>query len=192
MKLALITVFLFLGNYSFASSIPCFVVADTVIDHAPYALTQDEFIAQYGRDDSSKALINFFFQKRSRAQNTVGGGAVVTVLAAVGLGVSVHAANTKTNDIGNELASIFAVAIASIALGAGIAVVTVGAALWGRYSKKRLLILLKDYFAGKPMARGIAKNRMFRGFVQYGEWNRDIDRELKTTERNRKMEQRRR
>jgi hypothetical protein len=192
MKPILIAAILFSGSYSFASTPAGFVSADTAINPRSYALTQDQFLADYGRDDSSKALINFFFQKRSKGQTIFGAGAAVTVLAGVGLGVAVNQTNKESDDLGNELASIFAVIIAGIALGAGIALAAVGTALWGRYSRKRLLALLDNYSAGKSIPGSITRNIMFRSFVQYGEWDSETRRKLRSADRVQKTERRRR
>ncbi len=121
----------------------------------------------------------------------VGGGVLLSVLAAVGLVAAVHTTNNNSNNLEDGWASLFAVTLAGLALGGGVAFSSAGTGLWIRYSRKRLLKLLNDYLAGMPMHRGIAKNRMFRGYVQYGEWNRAINKKLKTMERNRKHEKRR-
>jgi hypothetical protein len=50
----------------------------------------------------------------------------------------------------------------TIILGAGIALVSVGIGLGGKYSRRKLFKILNNYFNGKPIPRGIAKNRAFR------------------------------
>ena len=72
--------------------------------------------------------------------------------------------------------------LAGVVLGLGVAFVLVGLPLWHRYSRKKLLSNLQAYFSGQPIQHGIAKNRMFRGFVQYGKWNADIRRKIKKSD----------
>jgi len=188
MKSILLAAAMLCSHDKAAASFPNFRVVDTVIDRPVYALTRDEFLTKYGRDDSSKALINFFFERRSPQAGMIGGGSVLTAGGTIGLVAAVNGVNDRSNDLGQQLNDLWLAILAGIALGAGIALVSVGISLGSRYSKKRLLRLLDNYFAGSPMPRGIARNTMFRAFVQYGEWNADIKKQMKTADRERKRQ----
>ena len=176
-------------GYSIAASVPAVMLIDTNINR-DYALTQDEFLAKYGRDDSSRALINFFFKRRSPQAGMIGGGLVLTAGGTIGLVAAVNGVNNRSNDFGEQLNDLWLAVLAGIAMGAGIALASVGIGLGSRYSKKRLLRLLDNYFASKQIPRNIAKNIMFRGFVQFGEWNTDIKQQIKAADRERKGQKR--
>jgi len=186
MKLVLLTAVLFSGYYSAATGFAHSVLPDTIIDRPAYALTQHEFLEKYGRDDSSKALINFFFKRRSPGAGMIGGGLVLTVGGTVGLVAAVNGVNDRSNDLGQQVNDLWLAVLAGIALGAGVALTAVGVGLGGRYSKQRLLRLLDNYFAGIPIPRNIVKNIMFRGFVQYGEWDAETKKKIKSIDRTRK------
>ena len=190
MKLLLISTMLFSSMQSIGASVPVFMVMDTSIDRPTYALSQDQFLAKYGRDDSSKALINFFFKRRSPGAGMIAGGLVLTAGGTVGLIAAVNGVNDQSNDLGQQLNDLWLSILAGIALGAGIALAAVGISLGSRYSKQRLLRLLDNYFAGIPIPRNIAKNIMFRGFVQYGEWDAETKKNIKSADRDRKRRNR--
>jgi Zn-dependent protease len=183
MKVILLVGVLLCGHYKAAASFSFLAPADTLIDRPVYDLTHDEFLEKYGRDDSSKALINFFFKRRKPGAGMMGGGIALTVLGAGGLIVAVPGVNDRSNDFNQQLSDLLLAFLAAIALVAGIALASVGTALGIKYSKKRLLRLLDNYFAGTPKPRNIAKNIMFRAFVQYGEWNADTKRKIKSMDR---------
>ena len=190
MKLLLISAMLCSGMHSIAASVPVFMVMDTSIDRSAYALSQDQFMEKYGRDDSSKALINFFFKRRSPGAGMIGGGLVLTAGGTVGLIAAVNGVNDRSNDLGQQLNDLWLAVLAGIALGAGVALAAVGIGLGSRYSKQRLLRLLDNYFTGIPIPRNIAKNIMFRGFVQYGEWDAETKKNIKSADRDRKRRSR--
>jgi len=150
-------------EFSFAANTPLRALEDSSIKKAPYELSQNEFLQQYGRDDSSKALIDFFFHRRMPGITEFAVGMPLLIAGGIGIGAVNHTANEGNgtwDTVGQGL--IFA-----LLLGAGIALSIVGICMWSRYPRKRLLRLLNNYFGGKPLPRGITKNRTFKSFVQH-------------------------
>jgi len=187
MKLILVAI-LFCSQYSMAASMPALMPTDTSIHPQANAITQEAFLAKYGRDDSSKALINFFFQKMKKSEGMVTGGLLLGAAGTAGYLVGAHKANDQSNSFSDELGYVVLALLGAFALGGGIALASVGTGLLSRYSKKRLLKLLESYFAGTPIPRGIARNIMFRSYVQFGEWNSEIRKQIKAADRERKRQ----
>jgi hypothetical protein len=191
MKLVLLTAVLFAGYYSAATGFAHSTLPDTIIDRPAYALTQHEFLERYGRDDSSKALINFFFRKRSPVAGLIGSGVPVTILSSIGLAVAVHGVKTESNSLGEQIDYGILALFTGVALGGGVALLSLGTATGIKYSRKRLLLLLNNYFTGSPIPRHVAKSTMFRAFVQFGEWNARTKRKIKSMGRIYKAKRRR-
>src|ERR1700712_2523832 len=90
----IIFVFLFCGlhAFSFGATLPTALSDDTSNKKKPYELDQTEFLARYGRDDSSRALINLFFHKRGIGLPDIAVGIPLLITGGIGLGVINHKA----------------------------------------------------------------------------------------------------
>jgi len=179
------------GIHSIAASVPVFMVMDTSIDRSAYALSQDQFLEKYGRDDSSKALINYFFRKRTAGQGMAAGGGFISILAALGFAAATHVVNNSSGyDLNEQVQNAVWAFFTGIVLAGGITLISIGIVSWGRHSRKRLLLLLDNYFAGSPIPKGIAKKKVFRAFVQYGAWNDETRKDMRSADRDRKRRSR--
>ncbi len=99
-----------------------------------YRMDRREFLFHYGRDDSSRALINFYFSHREHPKGVL---------------------QPTQGDVGMLFGELIALAAITVICFPLIVV------WWVKFSRKRLLRQLKDYFSGKPIPRSIAKKRLY-------------------------------
>jgi hypothetical protein len=72
MRITLSILLLFSLKFCFASQEPTWHGMDTtILSKEDYKLNGEEFLDKYGRDDSSRAFIHFYFRKRARCKQTV-------------------------------------------------------------------------------------------------------------------------
>ncbi len=159
-------VFVFACQISFASGMQLRQQADTIAPVATHHLGRKGFLENYGKDDSSRALINFYFGKRRSTTKIALIGvtlAVVAVLLAL-----ITTAVSKTGQSQNETAwDNFFVAVFVVFFAEGsIALLITGAVRSAIYSKRKLLRLLKNYFSGHPIPPGITKSRAFISLIR--------------------------
>ena len=162
MKIILLLLFCCTAELSFAAAFIIPPPEDSTLERKAYELNWKEFLEKYGRDDSSRALINLFFHKREIGVPNAGIGAPMLLAGGIGLGITSNKLENGTgswNTLGQAL-------LFTLILGAGAALFSVGMSFLGKYSRKKLLKLLDGYFAGKPLPRGITKNRAFRKNLQ--------------------------
>jgi hypothetical protein len=122
-----------------------------------YRLGRKEFLENYGKDDSSRALINFYFTKRNRAITLTTIGGLESVVADI-LFNSVFTAG-----FAGTLSDLIVAYIGwTIVDTAGGVILVIGIISWLVFSRRKLLTILKNYFAGKSIPARIAKSRQFR------------------------------
>ena len=126
---------LMIFTISMASSVAPYPHADTPridLRTTPSRISRDEFLLLYDRDDTSRALIEYYFAHRAHPGNLFKNVEPDLYLGAVALMVTVTA-------LGSPL-MIY----------------------WGsKFSRKKLLMQLKNYFDGKPIPGTIARSSLF-------------------------------
>jgi hypothetical protein len=161
------TLLIFTLHFSFASIALNKIFRDTTITpNKEYAINKEEFLNIYGRDDSSRALIGFYFAKRNKGKKMIviptaisGGIAALAIIGAIAYSNS--SSNTTTNVHKTDVAPPFPLLLLVI-LCPIIPFAIMGIRLRTKYSPKKLLFQLNNYDAGKPIPRWIAKSRFFK------------------------------
>jgi hypothetical protein len=159
---SLLVILLLATGAAFASGATILLPEDSSTLLPEHKLNRKEFLRKYGRDDSSRALIAFFYYKRGASQGTVASGAVMGIVS----GIAFDRATNVAESGNASFADAFYAFALSMVVAAGIAVFSIGTVIWIRYSRKRLLRLLKDYFNGKSIPRGIRKNKLYRSLLE--------------------------
>jgi len=180
MKIIFSCFFLWITNLSHAAIARPPLAKDTVIKKE-YGHNEKEFLENYGRDDSSRALIKLYFRKRRYQNRSLITGAVLFTL---GLIASFPLANLPDKDYQANgwfeitTASFFAILAASMAT-AGVPMMLTGGSLLAVTSRRKLLRWLNDYFDGKYMPKRVVKSMPFKAYMEYGEWNSKIRKQMK-------------
>ena len=130
-----------------------------------YKLNREQFYETYGKDDSSRALIGFYFHKRNNAKKMtfVGAGLAITLVVIGGL---VIANNSTVPGTVDSYGAVFGLYFLSICFYGSLALMTVGIVRWIILSRKKLMRLLEDYFAGKSIPMNISKSKLFNQWLK--------------------------
>lgn len=182
MKTILLCIFLCSMKFSYASALPALHVEDTTI-HKEFKLDKKGFFEKYGCDDSSRALIQFYFNKRNEQKGSFFVGAGLAFVA----GVAYFPVNNMPDMVNNgpdffmtKKDSYFI--MLAVLITTAIPFLLSGGCLWMRYSRRRLMKLLNNYSSGKSIPKGISKTAIFRGYLYYGEWNFGIKKMIKSAD----------
>lgn len=140
---------------------------DTVVQPRNYRLTEQQFLEQYGANDTSRALIQYYFEQRKRAtiatlvSGIIGGGTGI----AFDNGIRKPRVANAPDVGGGFYGQIFLV----ILITAAGTVFLVEAFNWLRFSRKRLLKLIQKQRAGKSLPPLLFQNSAFRKYLDYRE-----------------------
>ncbi|WP_419802062.1 hypothetical protein [Mucilaginibacter sp.] len=156
------TLLFFLLTVLLSSSIVIAQQPDTnrnpLIDQNDFKHNKKYFLAHYGTDDSTKALINTFFRVRKAAAVEV----AYSIVGGVGLYIFVNhifgQGDNKSFDYGTVFLAIFAIPIIP-AFAVGVAEGTVTHLI---YTRKKLLHLIADYHAGKHLPKRFTHRTRYR------------------------------
>ncbi|HXH99752.1 MAG TPA: hypothetical protein VNI52_05765 [Sphingobacteriaceae bacterium] len=161
--------FLFFSLFYFLNCIDTLAApvnyADTSVNKSSYKQSKQYFLDNYGKDDSTRALINYFFKKRKEAFYE-------TVVPPVAAGVSLlllnlilnHAANVKEDTGGGYLL----VGLSAVVTIYGSAATLIdGQIKWLVFNRKKLLTVLTDYHSGKPLPKKIKRRKAFKYELKY-------------------------
>lgn len=134
------------------------VDSNSVIDQNDFKYDKEYFLAHYGTDDSTKALINTFFRMRKAAAVEV----AISVVAGGGLYLFANhvfgPGDNKGFGYGTVFLAIFAIPFIP-AFAVGVAEGTVTRLI---YTRKKLLYLIADHQAGKPLPRRFTHRALYR------------------------------
>lgn len=111
-------------------------------------------MAQYGRDDTSKALIHYFFDKRSKASRMIYVPLIIDGLAGIVLGI---AGAFTTVSMAYPLALLVFILAATT-----VTILIVGAVYLLKYSRKKLFRLINRYQTGGSIPKKIKANKYFK------------------------------
>ena len=134
------------------------------------APNKEEFLHEYGRDDSSRALIQFYFAKRNKGKK------MLVIPASISLGLetliavaAISASNSKSPSTSNQpnrdappIGFFMFFILCPI-----VPFLIMGGRMLYKYSPKKLLAQLDNYYAGKAIPKWISKSRLFKKFLQY-------------------------
>jgi hypothetical protein len=168
MKFLLLTAFLFFIKTSFASHLAQPVLSDTTKPEKEYKLNRDQFLEKYGKDDSSRALINYYFSRRTSAKILFFINVWQIPFWPFPFSYNLKTAESNSSTIGQSLGAFIISLIFLCLLFASFGLATAGSAEWLKHSRKRLLKQLNNYFNGRPMPRAIIRSRLFRRFLEDG------------------------
>jgi hypothetical protein len=148
------------GSFQFsnASALMRILKADTIPSgKIAYKLSQKDFLENYGKDDSSRALINFYFTKRNRAITLtwIGGGG--SVIADIALNSFLNSSSIST--LGDLIVGYL---LLNLAATAAFTLLVIGIVRWLVLSRRKLLSILRNYNLSKGIPRNILKSRGFK------------------------------
>lgn len=147
--------FLFNTAQSLAASFP---PPDSAIQpRKPHKLTRQQFLDRYGTDDSSRALIQYYFPKRKAAVRNILQSSGLLVLAGL-LSIVVF---SKGNGIENGLGDFFILLILLSSAYVAVGFLVVNATLLLLQSRRRLYNMLQAYRNGKGLPRRISRKKSF-------------------------------
>jgi hypothetical protein len=160
MKIMLPVYFLFIFNISQASRFSPLILSDTTKPNEYVSLNRKEFLAKYGKDDSSRALINYFFHKRTNGKVGIFTNATFFSFFAVG-SIAAASDHSQSGDISSFIGFIFYSFLAMTAT-----VLVFAIALLRKHSRKKLLDELENYKAGGPFPRSIARTHLYKKLLK--------------------------
>lgn len=123
-----------------------YLLKDTSLPQT-YNLNRQEFLAKYGTDDSSKALISYWFGRRSSSKYLSIAGAVTAGSGAIAL------SSVKSDSLGG----LFSKGVFAMAIATGVLTLVLSLTNFLFFSRKKLLGLLKDYHKGKPLSKKLKR-----------------------------------
>ncbi len=160
MKYYLLFVFFILFNTTNVWAKVETISLDTSIDQSNYKHSQKYFLENYGKDDTSKALINYYFAKREKAL-------IETVIPAITGGIAtliVAKVNTDNNSPSSKDSGYAGLVIvpAFIIILYSAGTLIDGQIKWLVFSRSKLFKLLNDYNSGKPLPKKITRRKAFK------------------------------
>lgn len=158
MKSFIVCLMAVLLNSSIVFAQKIIISQDSLIDQTDFKHDKQYFLDHYGKDDSTKALINTFFRVRKAAAVEV----AYSVVAGVGLYIFVNhvfgPGENKSNSWNTIALAIFAIPlIPAFAVGIGEGMVT-----YLIYNRQKLLHLIADYQQGKHLPRRFTHRVRYR------------------------------
>ncbi|MEJ7693187.1 hypothetical protein [Daejeonella sp.] len=164
--------FLFLSLFYFLNCINILAApvnyADTSVNKSTYKQSRQYFLDNYGKDDSTRALINYFFKRRKEAfyetvVPPVTGGLAVVLLAKVVDQINTDFANGKATGLSFI---VIGVPLLKVIIVSSTALID-GQIKWLVFNRKKLLTVLTDYHSGKPLPKKIKRRRAFKYELKY-------------------------
>jgi hypothetical protein len=157
-----LTLFLFIGfciSASGASGLPrSALLKDTsIINKNLYKLNEGQFMDRYGTDDSSRALIHFFFSKRTKSFQYILIPLAIDAIAGILIGIFGPLVMAGAGYIGYLL-----ILIITGLVGVTITLSILGGATLIKYSRKKLFRLLTIYHAGGSIRKHISGTAYFK------------------------------
>jgi hypothetical protein len=121
--------------------------------------TKEDFIKEFGINDSAKALINLFFTKNKRGRNQaiIGGAFLIGGVTTLVIPPEPGDDQKGFRDMVRPVAEPGATALGAILTASGIIKL-------GRYTKQKLFILLSNYKNGSPVPKEYKKKLKWKYF----------------------------
>lgn len=132
---------------------PTAFCADTLPQGKIYALSQQQVLDNFGKDDTARAVINYFFLRRRKATKGLLPYSLITTGASI-----LYATSIVGKSAGTVL--VVGTVVISVTLIFGMLLLTDCIDLL-KFSRRRLFKLLGTYFAGKGIPRRL-KRKLYR------------------------------
>jgi len=137
--------FLILVEFSFGAVITS---KDTVRPvPKEYKLREEQFYSSYGRDDSSRALINYYFYERNNAKRMTLGGAITLVLSLLITGLLIVNNPSPPPGTLDNYTEGGIIVFFGLTFYGSLALIITGTIRWAIFSRKKLFRLLKNYYS---------------------------------------------
>ena len=168
MRILFSIVFIFFTKVSLASIGDGAYVHDTsiIISKNNYRLSEAEFLKKYGRDDSSRALIQYYFYKRGKEKKILFVPLATAASAATTIGiVSIF---TSLSLSVSSLIGFFAVFLLTVASLAILSLCITGTMMLIFNGRKKLLVRLNNYYSGGHIPVHLARSKIFHQLLKTG------------------------
>jgi hypothetical protein len=161
-------IFSLVVNYAFASRFATFNPADSVEPVIKeHKLSREQFLEKYGRDDSTRALINFYFAVRKKSTKMIWVSLVSLAVLSIIIGViATTYADPKYPGTYDDLGAAVAIVFFSTGIYAAAVFAMIGTIRTLMYSRKKLLRILKNYYDGYSLPPRITKSKGFLKFMK--------------------------
>lgn len=136
------------------------VYKDTAILPKAARLSQQQFLDAYGTNDTSCALIQYYFKRNKKAKRDV------LIRSIVGIGAGVAFDQIIMGGSGGDALGALAIGLLlGSVIYVGAFVVLLGIFKWIHFSRQRLAVQLQRYRNGTPLPGFIIRNRIFQKFL---------------------------
>ena len=155
-------------SFSFASGLASFNPGDSILLPAKeHKLNREQFLEKYGRDDSSRAFINFYFETRKKSGKMIWVSLILMAVLTTIIGI-VAATYPETQYTGtyDDIGTAVLIVFFGGGLYATFALVIVGIIRTLMYSRKKLLRILRNYFDGHSLPPRITRSKVFARLMQ--------------------------
>jgi hypothetical protein len=120
-------------------------------------LSRQQFQDRYGTNDTTRALIGYYFEKNKRAKRDL----IIYGFAGVAAGFLLDAIIMGRWNMDALGGLILGLILGSFVYVCGITVL-ISLYKWWRLSRRRLMVQLERYRAGKPLRKSIYRNTAFK------------------------------
>jgi hypothetical protein len=165
MRFTLSILLLFSVKFCFAAQNTSLHKSDTtILTKDQYKLNGEEFLDKYGRDDSSRAFINFYFKKRSKWKQSllINAGLIILFSIAIDAALNSVATATLSAAFGEVVLALYLTLFVDVSC----IIIIVDGILLLTHSRKKLLQILNDYADGKPLPPNITRKRLFKKYLR--------------------------
>ena len=121
-----------------------------VTDSIPYHISKQQFLSEYGKDDTAKAVINYFFKQHKKAKKGIIPYSLISAAGTILYATTIAGGNAGTVIILGTIVIVVTAVSGALLLGSLIDLV--------KFSRKRLFKILDNYFSGKGIPRRLKKN----------------------------------
>jgi len=159
MKYCLLFLLVYFLNHINTTAAITTTYADSIINKAFYKHNRQYFLDHYGKDDSTKAIINGFFSKRRIAIYET----VIPIAAAGVSGIFISKLGNQTNvkaDVGGT-GFLVVISLALVIYAAPVYIID-GQIKLLVFNRKKLLTLLTNYNSGKPLPERLKHKKWFK------------------------------
>ncbi len=131
------------------------VFNDSTTNDKPHKILKEEFWKRYGTDDTSRALIHFYFEKRTTNKSLAIGSGAATAIAAGSAGAVLLA--TTTFNLVSFLLIITLMAMAYVTA----LMLVVGVVFFVVNNRRRLHRMLRHYHSRNGLPRRLRRKKSF-------------------------------
>lgn len=126
----------------------------------PWKITEQQFLDQYGKDDSSRALIRYYFERKRKTRKSTSNLAIITGgFAIISGGVFISTRNSASDNLAVPFVAFLATSISALlTLLFGVALISM--------NRRYLFKLLQKYHSGKGIPRKITEWPLFEKLLE--------------------------